>query len=304
MTGDQNPGAGIAQATNRVVGLVRATDGAEHAATVAAWAGALADGLGLDLELVATTDPLPRTLATAVPGVPVAAMTAPANAPEPPVDLGLVADRAGVHPSSRRELAGPCAGVLEELAGEPSTALVVAGDDGQGPGWALIGPVGTREVLRELPVALLLVPRDAGRPPRRPLRIAAAVLDAERSGPVLALAATLADRLGGGLLLLADPDAADRVRGELRTSPAPSEVRAMGDDRAAELRAALAEGDADLLVLPPPERGLLASALLGSIVHTVASGARGPVLIAPGARGGAAPAAAPRVSPGAGSPDG
>ncbi|MBA2348972.1 MAG: universal stress protein [Solirubrobacterales bacterium] len=270
----------------RVVCVLRAIDEGQRAATIAAWAGALADGLGVPLDLVGVAEALAPVGITPVPGVPLASVPEVAALQEPPVDLTAVAERAGVRPASRRELPGPVAGVLEELAAEPLTALIVVGDDGDGALWSAISGAPIRRALRELPAPLVLVPHGVRRPQATRWRVAAGIMNPEQCRPVLSIASALAQRLDGELILLAD-GASQATATEQASDLLPSDARPrtelLPEDPAAVLGDVLAHGDADLLVLAPPERGLLASAILGSVFHAVAAGGHGPIVVAPGA---------------------
>lgn len=270
----------------RVVCVLRATDEGQRAAAIAAWGGALAVGLGVPLELVGVAEALPPVGIAPVAGVPVASVPEVAALQEPPVDLTAVAERAGVRPATRRELPGPFAGVLEELAAEPSTALLVVGDDAEGAMWSAITDAPARRALRELPAPLVLVPNGASRPGARRWRVAAGILSLEQCQPVLSIASALAQRLDGELMLLADEEShatATEQASVILPSDARTQVELLPEDPAAMLSDVLAHGDADLLVLAPPERGLLASAILGSVFHAVAAGGHGPIVVAPGA---------------------
>jgi nucleotide-binding universal stress UspA family protein len=270
----------------RVVCLLRATDEAPRAAAIAAWAGALADGLGVALDLVGVAEALPPVGIPPVPGVPLASVPEVAALQEPHLDLTAVAERAGVRPARQRELPGPFAGVLEELAAEPSTALVVVGDDAEGAMWSAITDAPARRALRELPAPLVLVPNGVSRPQATRWRVAAGILKPEQCQPVLSIAGALAQRLDGELILLADEGAqatATEQAGVIFPSDARLQVELLPEDPAEGLGDVLARGHADLLVLAPPERGLLASAVLGSVFHAVAAGGHGPIVVAPGA---------------------
>lgn len=202
------------------------------------------------------------------------------------MDLTAVAERAEVRPAIRRELPGPVSGVLEELAAEPSTALVVVGDGGEGALWSAISGAPMRRALRELPAPLVLVPNGVSRPGATRWRVAAGILNPEQCQPVLSIASALAQRLDGELILLADGGSqatATEQASVIFPSDTRMRVELLPEDPAEGLGDVLARGDADLLVLAPPERGLLASAILGSVFHAVAAGEHGPIVVAPGA---------------------
>lgn len=277
-------------AGKRVLCVVRGAQDTADAVALAAFAGSLADGLGLRLALVELAEPIPPIAPMPPAGFPVDpahpmhSVPEAAGLPEPRADLDAIAEDAGVDPLESRVETGPIAMALAELVAEASTTLVVVGDEGSGALWSLVTGAPARRVLRDLPAPLLLVPRAAGGAHHGPWRIAAGILDPEHEETVLPLACDLVQRLDGDLqLLVGEPQrgALGERAGALLTAGVGLQVHAVGEDPAEELGGVLARGEADLLVLAPPERGLLASALRGSIFHTVAAGGHGPILVAP-----------------------
>lgn len=269
--------------SKRVVCVVRGAQDTADAVALAAFAGSVADGLGLPLALVELAEPIPPIAPVPLAGFPVYPVPEAAGLPEPRADLDAIAEDAAVDPSESRVEIGPVASALAELVAEASTALVVVGDEGSGALWSLITGAPVRHALRDLPAPLLLVPCATGGAHHGPWRIAAGILDPGHEETVLPLACDLVQRLGGDLQLLVGepPRAALSERaGALLTGGVALQVRAAGEDPAEELGGVLARGEADLLVLAPPERGLLGSALRGSIFHTVAAGGHGPILVA------------------------
>ena len=278
-------------ASDRIVCVVRGAQDTADAVALAAFAGSLADGLGLPLALVELAEPIPPIAPMPPAGFPVDPahpvhpVPEAAGPPEPRADLDAIAEDAGVDPLESHVETGPIATALAGLVAEASTTLVVVGDEGSGALWSLVTGAPARRVLRDLPAPLLLVPRAAGGGHDGPWRIAAGILDPDHEATVLPLACDLAQRLDGDdlQLFVGEPQRgalSERARA-LLTAGVGLQVRAVGEDPAEALGGVLARGEADLLVLAPPERGLLGSALRGSIFHTVAAGGHGPILVAP-----------------------
>jgi nucleotide-binding universal stress UspA family protein len=119
--------------------------------------------------------------------------------------------------------------------------------------------------------------------------------DDDACAAVAAFGARLATALGASVTLVhagTDEDRAERVRRRCRAS-APGDgvpiVTAPDVDPEHLHRWAADRGD-DLLVVGPPRRGALGSAVLGSVAHAAARDGRLPVVVVPNA-GGHAPAA-------------
>jgi nucleotide-binding universal stress UspA family protein len=279
---------------NEVVCVVVPPDTGEG---VVAFAGALAERLGLPLALVEVRVPVPP-----VAGVPLGApqpMAPPMDLPDlvdPPADDGIaapgsdlarLADRAGVRPSrTETVLATPVDGIAE-TAGARGVELVVAADQGGGVLRSLLGASPARAGMRSAERPLVLVPRDAStRLPDAPA-IVVAVDDDGAAGGVVALAAELARRLEGTLRLVrvvgrgddraGAAEQLERLRGDL---PARRDVgiEVVPGDGGETLAAVAGDG---LVVTGRPRSGALRAALSGSAVRDLLDAGRAPVVVAP-----------------------
>ena len=276
--------AGAPGVDERVVCVVRAVQDAGQARKLVAFASALADGLGAKLALVGVAEAVPPAAVAPTMGVPITLAPELPGLHVPPADLTAVAQDAGVHPAHCQTVTGTVAAVLDGLSEQPSTALLVVGDEGDGAAWSAVTGAPARRALGDLPVPLVLVPRGTEKPSGPGWRVAAGVLEVAESRSVLAIAGALVERLGGDLLLLVDEpsmDATAALAQLVLPEGADLRVELLAHDPAERLDAVLAHGEADLLVLAPPERGLVASALLGSVFHAVAAGGHGAILVAP-----------------------
>ena len=276
--------AGAPRTDERVVCVLRSIQDGGQARKLVAFAGALADGLGARLALVTVAEAVPPLAVAPMMGVPIALAPELPGLHEPPADLAAIAEAAGVHPVHCQTATGTVAAVLDELSGQPSTALLVVGDEGDGAAWSAVTGAPARRALGDLPVPLVLVPGETEKPSGPAWRVAAGVLEVAQSRSVLAIAGALVQRLGGDLLLLVDErsmDATAALAELVLPEHADLRVEPLAHDPSGRLDAVLAHGEADLLVLAPPERGLVASALLGSVFHAVAAGGHGAILVAP-----------------------
>lgn len=207
----------------------------------------------------------------------------------PPADLRALARDAGVHAERYERIEAPPASAIASLSAHPDVELLVAADTGGGPLAAALNAESPRSLLRDVHAPLVLVPEQERSPaplPERP-SIACAIADDGAAGAAAAVAADLADRLGGTLTFVhagEDPDVTAGLEEQIRT--------AIGDERAVDVETLPAEAaqdlhewagarGADLLVTGPPRRGAVGSALLGSAVHRAVQHGTLPIVIAP-----------------------
>jgi nucleotide-binding universal stress UspA family protein len=252
-------------------------------------AGELAERMSLPLALVDIRPVVPGVAPVAVPQAPYVAGDAAVPPAAPVTDLEALARDAGVDPDLCEHVEAPAVAAIESLSRNPEVELLVAADSGGGPLATALKGDPPRAALRDLGAPLVLVPEQFGRSTvlaDRP-KIACAVLDDDSGAAATALAAELAERLGGTLAFVhagEDEEAVGRLESTI------AEAVPGNDDVVFEVLPEMASHDlhmwaeaqgADLLVTGPPRHGSFGSALLGSAVHTAAEHGSVPLVIAP-----------------------
>jgi nucleotide-binding universal stress UspA family protein len=270
-----------------------------ESARAVALAGQLAERMSLPLSLIDIRSTAPDLVGP--PHAPAAPLVAPGPVADPaagglppappPADLEALAHEAGVRPALCQYMEAPPVAAIEVLSMQPGTALLVAADSGGGPLATALSGEPPRSALRDLHAPLVLVPlRDGGRPTLgdEPC-VACAVTDDDAADEAVAVAVDLAERLGASLRFMhAGDDEAAASRLEVRIAAALPDgagatFEVLPPDHAHDLHAWADARGADLLVVGPPRRGALGSALLGSAVHRAAQHGAVPLVVAPAA---------------------
>jgi nucleotide-binding universal stress UspA family protein len=276
---------GMSRAAEEVVCLVRDPEADQRTVRLAA---ALAAHLDVGLLAVGARAPLPLPLPPAPalegpePMYPAAVLLP--DAPTTVIDPRAVLDAIPPRIAARTEdLTSEPADALRQLSGRAGTRLIVCSDEGGG---ALLagtrGNVG-REVLGETRCPLVLVPAKADGRLANPPRLLCGVDDDWEARVIVQGAADLAEDLGAeldvvrvlergaGLLQLLTPDARP---GDVAAETVLALGRASG-----ALQELADERRVDLFVVGPPGRGLLGSAILGSVVHDLLDQGTRPVAV-------------------------
>jgi nucleotide-binding universal stress UspA family protein len=177
----------------------------------------------------------------------------------PPADLDELAAAAGV-PARRNEVEAMPAQGLRDIATDPDTQLLVVADEGGGPVASKLAGSPARDVLRDSRCPVVLAPPIEIVLPETPVVGYGLDRDDEVAPTVAAFAGALAYELGADLRQV-------HVDGNVPDAVADS-VRAIG---------------ASLVVVGRPAHGALASALLGSLVHSLLKRPVAPVVVVPDA---------------------
>lgn len=274
--------------------LVCAIVGPPAQETTVALASRIAAALRLRLALVDIRAPLAPMASPAAAGMPPVLAPAPALPAEladsenvtPPTDLIGLASRVGVDPAEVESLVGDPADKLAELSASPATAMLVVADSGRGAAWAWFTQEPGRAALADISCPILLVPTSV----RAPWKIVAGVRDDEVAPRVTAFAAKLAQALDAPIELLHatseppfEPAKYPFLQDCARLVPRDLAVRlTVGPEPATALVAGVIENDPGaIVVLGQPDRGTLASAIWGSVVHGILSARSAPVVVIP-----------------------
>lgn len=255
------------------------------------FAADLAAALGLRLRLVEIRAPMLAPDGGGVaPDLLVGAPARPAAAHDPPKSLDELAERADVRPDAVDVLFGDPVDHLVGLSISAGADVLVVPDTGESPGWAWLLGAAARNALKQLSCPTVLVPVSFASNPTETVRIVAGVRDDDAAIEVAAFAGRIAEALQATLDVVhadvaGNGSAATR---ELLTNCASQvprgvdlEVGTLHAPPAVALSAMGGAEDGTLLVLGRPVRGLVGSAVLGSVVHDVLKETRVPVAVVP-----------------------